>query len=150
MRDAEVTVRATLCGLLVLIVSAPAEGAWVLWEESGDLQTFQRTAPARARSSYPNVEDCIKAVDAEWPKAWSTSHGQDRQGFSRLTPTSAIVMVRDGGTGVTYLVTYTCLPDTTTMRDPRTGETAQCGPPPSRQRDCVLDFERRGWVAVPQ
>jgi len=31
-------------GLLALAMSASAEGAWVLWEESGDLQTFQRTA----------------------------------------------------------------------------------------------------------
>lgn len=29
--------------LLALAVPASAGGAWVLWEESGDLQTFQRT-----------------------------------------------------------------------------------------------------------
>lgn len=121
----------------------------MLWEESGDRETFQRAADPRPRSSYPNVEDCIKAIDAEWPKAWSATKGSERQGFSRLTPTSAIVMVRDRSTNVTYIVTHTCIPDTMTLRDPRTGETAQCGPPPSRQRDCVLDFERRGWAPLP-
>jgi hypothetical protein len=46
-------------GLLALAMSASAEGAWVLWEESGDLQTFQRTAAPHPQSSYTNVEDCV-------------------------------------------------------------------------------------------
>ena len=154
MRDAEVTVRSTtraatgtLCWLLLLVLSAHA-GAWVRWEESGDPHTFHRAAP-HPRSSYSNVDECIKAIDAEWPKAWRTTHGQERQGFSRLTPTSAIVIVRDASTNVTSIVTYTCLPDTMTMRNPQTGETVECGPPPFRQRDCVMDFGRRGWAVVP-
>lgn len=141
-----------LLGMLCVLVgatSAPAEGAWVLWEESGDLQTFQRAAAPHPRSSYTNVEDCVKAIDAEWPKAWGTKEGPERHGFSRLTPTSAVVMVRHVDTNITYVVTYTCLPDTMTMRNPRTGKTVECGPPAYRQRECVLDFQRRGWKPVP-
>lgn len=138
----------TLFCLLTFATSAHAERAWVLWEESGDLQTFQRAAAPRPLSSYARVEDCIKAIDAEWPKAWGTAEEPERHGFTRLTPTSAIVMVRDARTSITYVVTYTCLPDTMTMRNARTGEIAQCGPPPSRQRDCVLDLQRRGWEPV--
>ena len=119
---------AMLCVLLGA-PSAPAEGAWVLWEESGDMQTFQRTAAPHPRSSYTNVGDCVKAIDAEWPKVWDTTEGPERHGFSRLTPRSAIVMVRYENTNTTYIATYPCLPDTMTMRDPRTGETAKCAPP---------------------
>jgi hypothetical protein len=36
-------------GLLALATSVSAEGAWVLWEESRDLQTFQRTAASHPR-----------------------------------------------------------------------------------------------------
>jgi hypothetical protein len=139
----------TLFCLLTFATSAHAERTWVLWEESGDLQTFQHAAAPRPLSSYARVEDCIKAIDAEWPKAWGAAEEPERHGFTRLTPTSAIVMVRDARTNTTYVVTYTCLPDTTTMRNLRTGETARCGPPPSRQRDCVLDLQRRGWQPVP-
>jgi len=139
----------TLLSLLTFATSAHAEGAWVLWEESGDLQTFQHSAAPRPRSSYARVEDCIKAIDAEWPKAWGMAEGPERHGFSRLTPTSAIVMVRQAKTNTAYVVTYTCLPDTMTVRNPRTGETARCGPPADRQRDCVMDFQRRRWEPVP-
>ena len=135
--------------LLTFAASARADRAWVLWEESGDLPTFQRAAAPRPLSSYARVEDCIKAIDAEWPKAWGTAEEPERHGFTRLTPTSAIVMVRDATTNITYVVTYTCLPDPMTMRNPRTGETAQCGPPSSRQRNCVMDLQRRGWEPVP-
>ena len=98
--------------LLVLTAPASADGGWVLWEESNDLETFQRTATPRARASYTNLDDCIKAVDAALPAAWVTSEGQALPGWSRLTPTSAIVMVRDPHTNITYIFTYTCLPDT--------------------------------------
>jgi len=124
----------TLLSLLTFATSAHAEGAWVLWEESGDLQTFQHSAAPRPRSSYARVEDCIKAIDAEWPKAWGMAEGPERHGFSRLTPTSAIVMVRQAKTNTAYL---------------GRGETARCGPPADRQRDCVMDFQRRGWEPVP-
>ena len=133
-------------GLLVGTTSTLAEGAWVLWEESGDMQAFGHTAAPHPQSSYTNLEDCVKAIDAEWPKAWGTKEGPERHGFSRLTPTSAVVMGRYVNTNTTYIVTYTCLRDTMTMRNPRTGETAKCGPPYYLQRDCVLDFQRRGWV----
>ncbi len=133
-------------GLLVGTTSTLAEGAWVLWEESGDVQAFGHTAVPHPQSSYTNLEDCVKAIDAEWPKAWGTKEGPERHGFSRLTPTSAVVMVRYVNTNTTYIVTYTRLRDTMTMRNPRTGETAKCGPPYYLQRDCVLDFQRRGWV----
>jgi hypothetical protein len=98
--------------LLVLAGAASADGGWVLWEESNDLETFQRAATPRARASYTNLDDCIKAVDAALPAAWVTSEGQALPGWSRLTPTSAIVMVRDPHTNITYVFTYTCLPDT--------------------------------------
>jgi hypothetical protein len=102
-----------------------------------------------ARSLHLSKRKCgVKAIDAEWPKAWGTTEGPERHGFSRLTPTSAIVMVRYANTNTTYIVTYTCLPETMTMRNPRTGETAKCGPPYYLQRDCVLDFQRRGWERV--
>ena len=135
-------------GLLVGTTSTLAEGAWVLWEESGDMQAFGHTAAPHPHSSYANLENCVKAIDAEWPKAWGTKEGPERHGFSRLTPTSSVVMVRYVNTNTTYLVTYTCLPDTMTIRNPRTGETAKCGPPSYLQRDCVLDFQRRGWERV--
>ena len=97
--------------LLVLTASA-SQGGWVLWEESGELQSFQRTAAPHPRSHYTNLEDCVQAVDAEVPAAWITSDGHALQGWSRFTPTSAIVMVRDGHTNTTHIFTYTCLPDT--------------------------------------
>lgn len=97
---------------LLLTAAASADGGWVLWEESNDLETFQRTATPRARASYTNLDDCIKAVDAALPAAWVTSEGQALPGWSRLTPTSAIAMVRDPHTNITYIFTYTCLPDT--------------------------------------
>jgi hypothetical protein len=39
--------------------------------------------------------------------AWPAPDG----GFARLGPTSAVMMMRYGNT--TYVVTYTCLPDST-------------------------------------
>ena len=134
--------------LLTFTTSAWAEGAWVLWEEAGALETFHAAAP-RPLSSYARVEDCIKAIDAGWPKAWGTAEWPERYGFTRLTPRSAIVMVTYASTKTTYLVTYTCLPDTMTMRNPRTGETIKCGPPSYRQRDCVMEFQRRDWEPIP-
>lgn len=77
---------------LVLTAPAWADGGWVLWEESNDLETFQRTATPRARASYTNLDDLPR--------------------WSRLTSTSAIVMVGDPRTKTTYIFTYTCLPDT--------------------------------------
>jgi hypothetical protein len=109
-RAPRITVTAFGC-LLALAAPASAGGAWVLWEESGDMQTFQRTPTPHPKSSYARVEDCIDALDAEWQAALRTTEGPERYGFSRLTPTSAITMTRDGNTNVTYIITYTCLPD---------------------------------------
>jgi hypothetical protein len=97
--------------LLALAVPASAGGAWVLWEESGDLQTFQRTPSPHPRSSHASLEDCLRALDAEWQAALRTTEGPEHHGFNRLTPTSAITMTRDGNTNITYVITYTCLPD---------------------------------------
>jgi len=51
-------------------------------------------------------------VDAALPVARVTSEGRALPRWSRLTPTSAIVMVGDPRTKTTYVFTYTCLPDT--------------------------------------
>jgi len=98
--------------LLVLTAPASADGGWVLWEESNDLETFKRLASPRPRASYTNLDDCVEAVDAALPGAWVTSEGQALPRWSRLTLTSAIVMVGDPRTNTTYIFTYTCLPDT--------------------------------------
>ncbi len=105
------TARVLFALFYLLATSASAECAWVLWEESGDLQAFQRTGTPHPKSSHASVEDCVNAIDAEWQAALRAMDGPDRHGFSRLTPTSAITMMRDGSTNTTYIVTYTCLPD---------------------------------------
>src|SRR5262245_64863291 len=95
--------------LVCAVILATSEGAWVLWEESNDMQTFVRTPANRVWSRHASIEDCIKAIDAEWEKvvtAWPTPDS----GFNRLGPTSAVMMLTYGNT--TYIVTYTCLPDT--------------------------------------
>lgn len=102
-----------LVGVIALATAASGEGTWVLWEESNELHTFVRTPDNRVRSVHPTMEDCIKAIDAEWQRtvaAWPAPSS----GFNRLGPTSAIMMMTYGTT--TYIVTYTCLPDT--MRPP--------------------------------
>lgn len=109
----------TLGCLLALAASAFAHGPWVLWEESGDMQTFQRTPTPHPKSRHASVEDCIDALDAEWQAALRTTEGPEHHGFSRLTPTSAITMTRDGNTNVTYIVTYTCLPDSVRPPEPK-------------------------------
>ena len=55
--------------LLLLTAPASADGGWALWEESNDLETFQRIATRRPRDGYTH-------------------------------------------TSITYIFTYTCLPDT--------------------------------------
>ena len=87
-----------------------AEGTWVLWEESNELHAFARSPVSHIRATYASVDDCIKAIDAKGDgvkAAWPAPDG----GFTRLGPTSAVVMMRYGST--TYTVTYTCLPDST-------------------------------------
>src|SRR5215510_11568975 len=81
--------------VLVVTTSAPGEGAWVLWEESNEMQTFVRTPANRVWSRHMRIEDCIKAIDAEWEKvvaAWPTPDS----GFNRLGPTSAVMMLTYG------------------------------------------------------
>ena len=95
---------------LALATSAHAEQTWVLWEESNEMHRFERTPANHVRSTYATVEDCIKAIDAAWQRVttgWPRSDG----GFERLGPTSAVLMMRYGNT--TFVVTYTCLPDST-------------------------------------
>jgi len=96
--------------LLALTTSAHSEQTWVLWEESNEVHTFGRATANHIRSTYASAEDCVKALDAAWPKVitgWPKSDG----GFERLGPTSAVLMLRYGDTA--FVVTYTCLPDST-------------------------------------
>ena len=71
--------------LLALAVPASAGGAWVLWEESHDLQTFQRTPSPHPKSSYASLED----------------------------------LTRNEDTNITYVITYTCLPDSVRPPEPK-------------------------------
>jgi hypothetical protein len=105
--------------LLALAVPASAGGAWVLWEESGDLQTFQRTPSPHPKSSHASLEDCLVALDAEWQAALRTTEGPEHHGFNRLTPTSAITMTRNEDTNITDVITYTCLPDSVRPPEPK-------------------------------
>jgi hypothetical protein len=105
--------------LLALAVPASAGGAWVLWEESGDLQTFRRTPSPHPKSSHASLEDCLVALDAEWQAALRTTEGPEHHGFNRLTPTSAITMTRNEDTNITYVITYTCLPDSVRPPEPK-------------------------------
>lgn len=105
--------------LLALAVPASAGGAWVLWEESDDLQTFRRTPSPHPKSSYASLEDCLVALDAEWQAALRTTEGPEHHGFNRLTPTSAITMTRNENTNITYVITYTCLPDSVRPPEPK-------------------------------
>jgi hypothetical protein len=89
---------AALGCLLALAAPASAGGAWVLWEESGDMQTCQRTPTPRPKSSYASLGDCVDATDAEWQAALDATGGPERHSSSRVTPTSAITMTRDGNT----------------------------------------------------
>ena len=94
----------------VLATSTFAGPTWVLWEESNEMRAFARNPLNRVHATYASAEECIKAIDVEWQKttaAWATPDG----GSYRLGPTSAIMMMRYGST--TYIVTYTCLPDST-------------------------------------
>jgi hypothetical protein len=104
--------------LLALAVPASAGGAWVLWEESGDLQTFQRTPSPHPKSSHASLEDCLVALDAEWQAALRTTEGPEHRGFNRLTPTSAITMTRNENTNIMHIVTYACLPDSVRPPEP--------------------------------
>lgn len=83
---------AALACLLVLAAPAFAGGAWVLWEESDEMQRFQRTPTPHPKSSYASLGDCIDAIDAEWQAALDATDGPGRRSFSRATPTSAITM----------------------------------------------------------
>ena len=88
-----------LGGLLVLAVPAAAGGGWVLWQESGEI--------------------CVDAIDAEWQAALDATDGSERHSFSRVTPTSALTMTRNASTNTTYIITYTCLPDSLRPPEPK-------------------------------
>ena len=103
-----------LC-LLASATSVSAESRWILWAESGDVRTFHRTGAPHPQSSYTSIEDCVRAVDAQW-QTWGAAEGPGHHGFHRLSATSSILMVTHGET--TYLVTYTCLSDTIRPRGP--------------------------------
>lgn len=110
---------AALAWLLALATPASPGGAWVLWEESGDLPTFQRTPSPHPRASYARLEDCIDAIDAEWQAALNAAGRPQDYSWSRVTPTSAITMARDPDTNTTYIITYTCLPDSVRPPEPK-------------------------------
>ena len=99
----------TLVCVVALATSARGAETWVLWEESNEMRTFVRTPANRVRSIHTRVDGCIKAIDAEWEKVLAARPTPD-SGFDRLGPTSAVMMMTYGNT--TYIVTYTCLPDT--------------------------------------
>jgi len=109
---------AALAALLTHVAPASAEGGWLLWEESADMQTFQRAPAPHPRSKHASLEDCLRALDAEWQAALRTTEGPQHHGFNRLTPTSAITMTRDENTNISYIITYTCLPDSLRPPEP--------------------------------
>ena len=85
----------TLVCVVALATSARGAGMWVLWEESNEMRTFVRTPANRVRSIHTRIEDCIKAIDAEWEKLLAARPTPD-SGFDRLGPTSAVMMMTYG------------------------------------------------------
>jgi len=108
-----------LGGLLVLAVPAAAGGGWVLWQESGEMRAFQRIATPHPKSSYASLADCVDAIDAEWQAALDATDGPERHSLSRVTPTSALTMTGNASTNTTYIITYTCLPDSLRPPEPK-------------------------------
>jgi hypothetical protein len=108
-----------LSGLLALAAPAATEGPWVLWEESADIRAFQRIARSFPKSGHATLADCVAAIDAEWQAALDATDGPERHSFSRATPTSALTITRNARTKVTYIITYTCLPDSIRPPEPK-------------------------------
>ena len=65
------------------------------------------------------LADCVAAIDAEWQAALGATDGPERHSFSRATPTSALTITRNARTNVTYIITYTCLPDSIRPPEPK-------------------------------
>ena len=91
----------------------------MLWEESADIRAFQRIATPFPKSSHATLAACVAAIDAEWQAALDATDGPERHSFSRATPTSALTITRNARTKVTYIITYTCLPDSTRPPEPK-------------------------------
>lgn len=108
-----------LAGLLAHTTPASAGGAWVLWEETADMRAFQRVATPYPKSSYATRADCVDAIEAEWQAALDATDGPERHSFSRVTATSALTITRNKNTNTTYIITFTCLPDSVRPPDPK-------------------------------
>ena len=63
--------------------------------------------------------DCVDAIEAEWQAALDATDGPERHSFSRVTPTSALTITRNKNTNTTYIITFTCLPDSVRPPDPK-------------------------------
>ena len=105
--------RTSLIVVLLLLASvgtASAEWAWVLWQQ----RDLDATEPMAA---FDSLQACRRALDYELAR----TEGLDPEFVLVRDTTVHFLYVRtDTGFWTTMVVRYTCLPDTTDPRGPKT------------------------------